>query len=115
MIEALESVREFSVNDAKAMKDRGVEVAHVYRILYNVVAVLISFPIGDPGPYTCTGHPGREAAGMMVTAIIVLTQPALAVYRAPELARPSRARRFGPTRNGLHARSIRKGYALSRR
>jgi pimeloyl-ACP methyl ester carboxylesterase len=27
----------------------------------------------------------------------------------------SRARRFGTTRNGLHARSIRKGYALSRR
>src|SRR6202030_1805559 len=88
LIQALKLVSKFVVVYAQAMENRGIEVAHVHRILYNVVAVIVGLAISNSRPHASTRHPDGEAAGVMVAAIVFLAQSALAVHRTSEFARP---------------------------
>src|SRR5467141_4213464 len=74
------------------MKDGRVEVAHVHRILHDVVAVVVSFAISHARADATASHPSGKASGMMIAAVIVLRQATLAVHGAPELARPDHQR-----------------------
>ena len=88
MMQALEFVCKFVVVNAQAMKNGRIEVAHVHRIFYYVVAIVISLAIGGSRAHASTGHPDGKTARVMVAAIVFLAQPALAVYGPPEFARP---------------------------
>ena len=60
----------------------------VHGVFDHVVAVFICFAVGDAGPHAAAGHPGSEAARMMVAAIVLRSQAALAVNSAAKLAGP---------------------------
>src|SRR5215469_9046833 len=85
LIKALEFVGELAMVDPQAMKDRSVEVAHVHRILHDVVAVLVRFSVRKPGAHSSADHPCGETSWVVVAAIVVLSQATLAVYGASEL------------------------------
>src|SRR5439155_19826765 len=74
---------------AQAVQDRGVQVMHVNRILGDVVREIVGRSVSHAAADAATGEPDREAARMMVSAVVVGRQLALAVNRAPELAAPN--------------------------
>ena len=76
----------------EAMQNGRVEVAHVHRIFHDVVAVVIRLAVGDAGAHAAAGHPGGEAARVMIAAIVLLAEPALAVNGAAEFAGPDHQR-----------------------
>ena len=87
-VAALETIRKLLVVDAQAAQNRGVEVVNVDRIFDDIVAVIVGPAIADTGFDSSTGHPNRVAAPMMIAAVIVLFNFALAIDRAPEFAAP---------------------------
>ncbi len=87
-VAALELERELRVVDAQAVQDRGVQVVDVDRVFRDVVAEVVGLAVGDAGLDAAAGQPDREAARMMVAAVVVGRQLALAVDRAAELAAP---------------------------
>ena len=89
---ALELVSQLVVVDAEAVQNCRVEVAHRNRILDHVVAVVIGLAVGDARAHAAARHPCGEAARMMVAAVVLLRQAALAVNRAPKFARPDHQR-----------------------
>src|SRR5882757_8254955 len=68
LIEALKLVGELAVVNSQAMKNGGIEVAHVNRILDDVVTVLVSFAINNPGADAAARHPCCEASGVVIAA-----------------------------------------------
>ena len=78
------------VVDAQAVQDRGVQVVDVDRVLDDVVAEVVGLAVGDAGLDPAAGQPDGEAAGMVVAAVVVGGQRALAVDRAAEFAAPDR-------------------------
>ena len=56
--------------------------------LHDVITVIVRFAVVDPGLHAAAGHPHREAARMMIAAVVVLGQPALAVDGAAEFSAP---------------------------
>ena len=87
-VAALKLEGQLRVVDAQAVQDRGVQVVHVDRILRDVVAVVVGLAVGDAGLHAAAGQPDGEAARMMVAAVVVGRELALAVDRAAELAAP---------------------------
>src|SRR5206468_2970964 len=77
------------VIQAQAMEKRGVKVVDVHRVLHHVVAVIVRFPVGEPWPDAPASHPEGETTTVMVAAVVVLGERALAVDGAPELAAPN--------------------------
>ena len=47
---------------------------HMHRIFNNIIAEIISFAITDSWFYACACHPHREAAGVMIAALIIWLQ-----------------------------------------
>src|SRR4029077_11647342 len=92
LIQTLESITELVVVYTQAMKNGRIEVAHVHRIIYHVIAIVVGLAIGDSGAHAGAGHPGGETARVMVAAIVLLAQPALAVYGPPEFTCPDHPR-----------------------
>ena len=88
VVAALELVRQPRVVDAQAVQDRGVQVVDVDRVLGDVVAEVVGLAVGDPGLDAAAGQPDGEAAGMVVAAVVVGGQRALAVDGAAEFAAP---------------------------
>src|SRR5207245_4517513 len=78
--------------DAQAMKDCGVHVMDVHRVLDDVIAEIVGLAVDDARLDATAGHPDREAARMVIAAVIVLGKLALAVDRAAELAAPDHQR-----------------------
>src|SRR5665213_4181381 len=74
--------------DAEAVQDRGVERVDVDRILHDVVAEVVGLAIDHARLDAAAGHPDREAARVMIAAIILARQRALTVDRAAEFAAP---------------------------
>ena len=70
-VSALEAVCQSRVIDAEAVQERGVEVVDVNRIAGDVEAVVVCFSIGDAGTNPSSGEPHREAATVMVAAVVV--------------------------------------------
>src|SRR6266567_789627 len=88
LIEPLELVSELVVIDAETVQDGGIEVAHMYGILDDVIAIVVCLAIGDSGPYAAARHPRGKATRMMIAAVVFRRQPALAVNGAAEFAGP---------------------------
>src|SRR5262249_17369446 len=87
-IPALETVSELLVIKSEAMKDGGVEVVDVDRVLDDVIAEIVGLAVTDAGFDASTSHPHRVIASVMIAAVIVLLDFALAVNGAPEFAAP---------------------------
>ena len=66
-IETLVTERESFVVDPEQVKDRRVQVSHMNRIFFDVVAEFVRFPVGHPwlNPTTC--HPHGKAPRMVVS------------------------------------------------
>ena len=88
LIEPLVAVGEALVVDAEQVQHRGVEVADVDRVLDDVVAEVVGLAVDRAALRAAAGHPHREAARVVVAAVVRLRQPALAVDRPAELAAP---------------------------
>ena len=87
-VAALEAVGEPRVVDAQAVQDRGVEVVDVDGVSDDVVAVVVGLAVGDAGLDAAAGQPHREAAAVVVAAVVVLGERALAVDRCGRTRRP---------------------------
>ncbi len=74
--------------DAEAAQDRRLDVVYVNGIGYDVVGEIVGFAVGDAGLNAASGHPHREAAGMVVAAVVAVHQLALAVDGPAEFAAP---------------------------
>ena len=68
---------------------RCMEIMHVYRVVYDIVAQFICFAVNYAGFYAAAGHPNAEAAGVVVAAVIGFFQFALAVIGTAEFAAPN--------------------------
>ena len=69
-----------------------MQVVHLHRVLHDVVRVVVGLAVGDAGLHATARHPHREAAGMVVAAVVVARELALAVDGAAELAGPEHQR-----------------------
>src|SRR5262245_48572232 len=93
-IAALKAIRQPPMVDAQAVEQRGVEVVDVDGIADDVVAVVVGFAVAHAGPDAAAGEEEREAAAMVVAAMVGRGQRALAVDGAAELAAPDDQRVF---------------------
>src|SRR5207244_10009203 len=74
--------------DAQAMEDRRVQVMNVHRVAGNVVAEIVRLAVSQSGLDPAAGEPDREAARMMVAAIILGRERTLAINSPAKLAAP---------------------------
>ena len=102
---ALEGVGEFGVVDAQLVEDGGVEVVDVDGFwsfavfvglndwvavfVENVVAVVVGFAVGDAGFDAASGHPGCEAARVVVAAVVCVCEFSLGVGSSAEFSAPN--------------------------
>ena len=104
-ITTLVAIGKTFVIDAEKMEDGGVEVVHVHgagrplvlgrlgpqRVaicIGDIVAIIISAPVGDTRLDPTSGHPSGETARVMIASIVLFGQLALAVGGSTELAPP---------------------------
>ena len=88
LVEALRAERKTAIVDAERVKDCGVEIVDMNWLVDDVVAEVVGFAVDDTWADAAAGHPHREAAGVMVAAVVLSGEPPLAVNRAAELAAP---------------------------
>ena len=88
VVAALELERQPRVVDAQAVQHRRVQVVDVDRVAGDVVAEVVGLAVGHARLDAAAGQPDGEAARMMVAAVVVGGQLALAVDGAAELAAP---------------------------
>ncbi len=86
LVEALEGEGEAVVVDAELVEDGGVEVADADFVFGDVVGVVVGFAVGDAAFDASAGHPGGEAFGVVVAAVVVTGESALAVGGASEFS-----------------------------
>src|SRR5205807_7570728 len=88
----LELVCQPGVIDAQRMQDSRVQVVYVYGIFHDVVAIIVGLAESDARLDAASGQPHGEAAGMMIAAVVVLGQFALAIDGPAKLAAPDHQR-----------------------
>src|SRR5881394_237879 len=88
-VAALKPVGELFMVDAEALENRRVQIMNVHRVLDDVVAVIVRLAVTDARFDAAAGHPDRVAASVMVAAIVVLLDLALAIDRAAEFTAPN--------------------------
>jgi hypothetical protein len=76
------------VVDAHAMKDCGIQIVHVNRLLQDVVAEVVGDAIFYTASDSTSCHPHGKAFGMMVAPVVVLGESALAIDRSSKFASP---------------------------
>ena len=86
LVQALEREGQLFVVDAQLVQDGGMQVADGHRILHDVVAEIVGLAVRYPTLDAAAGQPRGEAARMMIAAVIVAFQVALAVDRTTEFA-----------------------------
>src|SRR5690606_8371442 len=77
LFESLKRKRQTLVIDAEKVKDRRVKIADVHRIFHDVIRKVVGLAVTDSRLHAAAGHPGREAAGMVVASVFVLLQTSL--------------------------------------
>src|SRR5262245_51161719 len=70
------------------MQHGRVEIVNVYRVAYDVVAVIIRFAVTDAGFDAAAGQPHTKATAMMVAPMVVFGERALAVDGPTKFATP---------------------------
>ena len=88
-VPALELECELFVVDAEAMQNRGLQVMHVHRVRHNVVRVVIGLAKCHASLDSATREPHRETAWVMIAAVVVFSQLALAVDCPAEFSTPT--------------------------
>jgi hypothetical protein len=88
-VEAGVAVGEAFVIEAHQVQDRGVEVAHVDRLVDGIHADLVGRAVDDASASRPSGQPGTEARRMMLAAFVVGT---VVERRATELGGPDNQR-----------------------
>ncbi len=88
-VESLKFVRQVAIVDSHAVQDRRVEFVDMDRVLGDVVTEVIRLAVSDTRLDATASHPNGETSWMVVAAIILARQIALAVSRAPKLAPPN--------------------------
>ena len=71
VVPSLVPERQLGVVDAQAMQDRGVQVMDVDGIAGDVVAEVVGRAVSDAGLDASAAQPDREAARMVVAAVIL--------------------------------------------
>ena len=84
LLQALKGKTEAVVVDTHAVQDSGVHLVEVNGVLRNVVAEVISRSVAHACLDTSAGHPHAEVAGVVVTAVVLPCQFALAIGSTPE-------------------------------
>ena len=74
--------------DPEAVQDRRIEVVDRDRIAHDVVAEIIRLADGYAAFDAAAGQPKREAARMMIAAIVVGSELSLRIHGAAEFAAP---------------------------
>ena len=74
--------------DAHQVQDGRVEVVHVHAVLDDVVAEVVGLAVGHALVDAGAGHQDREAARVVVAAVVGLREGALRVGRTTEFAAP---------------------------
>ena len=87
------AVGEALVVEAEQLQHRRMEVADVNRILDDVVGEVVGLAVGLATPGTAAGHPHREAARMVVAAVVLARHAPLGIDRPPKLTAPDNERR----------------------
>src|SRR5690606_19729910 len=104
-VAALVTIREAAVIDAEEVEDRRVEIVDVHRPrsprllrrlrherlaigIDDVVAVVVGAAIGDAVLHAAARHPHRETARMVIAAVVLFREFALAIHGTAELAAP---------------------------
>ena len=88
MVTALVFEGQFGVVDSQAVQHGRMQIEYMDRIFGNVVAIVVGFSVRDSRLDTPTSHPDREAAWMVISAIVIPRQVALAVDGAAKLTTP---------------------------
>lgn len=105
-VAALIAIGQSSVVNAQEVKNGGVEVVDVHgsrrpmffvglRVHWgavfvgDIVAVVVGSSVGDAGLNAAAGHPNGKASGMVVAAVVVLFEGALAIGCSSEFAAPN--------------------------
>src|SRR5437867_5285859 len=78
--------------DAEAVENGRVEIVDVDRVFGDVVAVIVGFTEADARLDSPAGHPNGVAAAMVVAAIIIFFELALAIDGAAKFAAPNHQR-----------------------
>jgi hypothetical protein len=76
------------VIDAQTVQHSGVQVMNVHRVFYDVIAIIVGLSVSESRFDAAAGHPHRKAAGMVIAAVVIGGQLALAIDRSPELSSP---------------------------
>ena len=87
-VETLKLIRQAFVIDTQTFKNRGVQLVNVDRILYHVVAEVVRFSVNQSWFHTDSRLPDGETFRVVVAAIVLVGQLALAIDRATKFATP---------------------------
>ena len=74
--------------DTEQVQDSRLEVVYVYGFINYVISKFIGLSIRSTCIDTAAGHPACEAARMVVPAVVICCEPALAVVGAPKFSAP---------------------------
>lgn len=88
LVESLILEGELVMVDPELMEDRGVEITDVDGIVGDVVGEVIGFAVGLAAFNTASGHPHAEGTWVVVSAVVLPGQLALAVDGATEFSAP---------------------------
>ena len=88
VVPSLEEVSELLVVDSELVKNGGVEIVHVDGVLGDVVAEVVRAAVGHAGFDSAASHPEGEAARVVITAVVVAGQLALAVGSSSKFSSP---------------------------
>ena len=87
-VAALVTVGQAGVFDAHQVENRRVEVVYMHAILDDIVTEVVGLAVGRALVDAGAGHQYREAARMVVAAVVGLRERALRVGCAAEFAAP---------------------------
>src|SRR5258707_8654094 len=87
-------IGQLGVVHSEAAQDGGVEIVYIDWVLHHVVTVVVGLAVCLAGLDAATCHPNREAAGMMVAAVVGFGKRALGVNGPAKFAAPNHERVF---------------------
>ena len=88
LVEPLVAVSEPAMVEAQKLQHGGVEVADVHRVLDDVVREFVGLAVDRARPRAAAGHPHREAARVMVAAVVRRATGRLASRSSGRIRRP---------------------------
>src|SRR5688572_21307991 len=89
---ALKLIRQLRMVNAEQMQNRRMQIMDVHRVFRNVVTEIVSYAITEALLDARTGKPYREAARVMISAVVVCCQFSLTVDGTAEFPAPNNKR-----------------------